>query len=180
MLRINLMPEPRKAISTGPPRFTFLLVVSIILLAAGGLFLQNKLQAQIERLEQTQQRKQQTKAELQKKLKEIHDVKKQLKEIENKISVIKNIRKEQARPLHYLNGLLESMAPDKIWFNSIQMQSNKNMRLKGIAMDNQAFAQFVGKLRKTDFFKGITLKQTNRQKVSNVDLVSFQCTLLTK
>jgi len=180
MLRINLMPEPRKAISAGPPRFTFLVVVSIILLAAGGLFLQNKLQAQIENLEQTQQRKQQKKVELQKKLKEIQSVKKQLNEIENKISAIKDIREEQRRPLHYLNGLLESMSPDTIWFNSIQMDSNKNMRLKGIAMDNQAFAQFVGKLRKTDFFKGITLKQTSRKRISNLDLVSFQCTLLTK
>ena len=180
MLRINLMPEPRKAISGGPPRFTFLVAVSIILLAAGVLFLQNKLQAQIERLEQTKQNKQQTKADLQDQLKEIHKVKKKLKSINNKISVIKDIRKEQARPLRYLAGLLDSMSPDKMWFNSIQMESNKNMRLQGIAIDNQAFAQFVGELRKTDFFRGITLKQTSRKTISNLDLVSFQCTLLTK
>ena len=180
MLRINLMPEPRKAISTGPPRFTFLLIVSLILLAAGGFFLQNKLQAKIESLEQTREQKQQTKADLQKQLKEIHTVKKQLKSIKNKISVIKDVRKEQTRPLHYLDGLMESMPPEKIWFNSITMESNKNLRLKGIALDNQAFAQFVGELRKTDFFQDITLKQTSRKSISNLDLVSFQCTLLTK
>ncbi len=180
MLRINLMPEPRKAISTGPPRFTFILVVSIVLLVGGGFFLQNKLQAQIDQLEQTEQRKQETKAELKKQLKEIHTVKNKLKSIKNKISVIKDIREDQARPLRYINGLMESMPPEKIWFNSIQMDSSKNMRLKGIALNNQAFAQFVGALRKQDFFKDITLKQTSRKTISNLDLVSFQCTLLTK
>jgi type IV pilus assembly protein PilN len=180
MLRINLMPEPRKAISTGPPRFTFLLVVLVVLLALGGVFLQNKLQAQIEQLEQTRDRKERTKADLKDQLREIHAVNNQLKEIKSKITVIKDIRKEQTRPLHYLNGLIESMPPEKIWFNSIQMQSNKNMRLTGIALDNQAFAQFVGELRERDFFKDITLKQTSRKSISSLDLVSFQCTLVTK
>lgn len=180
MLRINLLPEPRKAISTGPPRFTFLLVVSLVLLAAGGVFLQSKLEAKIESLEQTKENKEQTRAELKEKLQEIHKVKNQLKDIKNKISVIKDVRKEQTRPLRYLDGLIESMPSDKIWFNSIRMESNKNLRLKGIALDNQAFAQFVGKLRKTDFFRDITLKQTSRKNISNLDLVSFQCTLLTQ
>ncbi|MCF8030441.1 MAG: PilN domain-containing protein [Desulfohalobiaceae bacterium] len=180
MLNINLLPGPRKAISTGPPRFTFLLIVLLVLLAIGGLFLQNNLQSRIDRLEQTQNRKQEKRDNLKKKLSDIHSVKNKLKEIDNKLSAIEDIRKKQKRPLHYLNGLIVALPPEKIWFNSIRMQQNKNMKLQGIALDNQAFAQYVGSLRETDFFKGITLKQTNRKSVSNLELVSFQFTLLTK
>ena len=180
MLHINLMPEPRKAISRGPPRFTFLLIVFVVLLAVGGFFLHNKLQAKVQQLEQTQARKKEKKTELLNKISDIRSVQNKLKEIENKLVAIKEIRKKQKRPLHYLNGLIVSLPPEKIWFNSIRMQQNKNMKIQGIALDNQAFAEYVGTLRKTDFFKGITLKQTNRKSVSNLELVSFQFILLTK
>jgi len=180
MLHINLLPGPRKAISTGPPRFTFLLAMLVVLIAVGGLFLHNNLQSRIERLEQTQSSKEKKRNNLKKKLSEIHSVESTLQEIDNKLSAIEDIRKKQKRPLHYLNGLIESLPEDKIWFNSIQMQQNKNMKLQGIALDNQAFAQYVGNLRKTDFFESITLRQTNRKNVSNLELVSFQFTLLTK
>lgn len=180
MLYINLLPAPKKRITTGPPRFTFILVLSLILLVSGSFFLQNRLNAEIDRLEAVEQRKEQTRRDLQEQLREIHQIEDKLEAIQDRIDIIQEIRSEQRKPLFYFNELLDSIPPDKIWFNSLEMQDNKNMRIEGIAMDNQAFAQFVGNLRNTESFADITLRQTSRQEVAGINLVSFQFTAITE
>lgn len=180
MLYINLLPEPKKAITRGPPRFTFLLVLSLILLVVGGYYLQTRLNAEIERLEEVRQNKQETKQELQQKVAEVNSIQKQMNQLEKEIEIIKDVRTKQKMPLHYLNSLLTSLPPEKIWLNSLDMQSNKNIQIQGIALDNQAFAEFSQNIRNTEYFRDVTLSQTSRKDIANLHLVSFQCTLITQ
>ncbi|MFO8031586.1 MAG: PilN domain-containing protein [Desulfohalobiaceae bacterium] len=175
MIRINLLPRPQRAkVSRAGKELTlFVALLTIFVMVAG--FNQYRLEQKTKSLEQIQQEKRERKQELLDQVAKVNKLQDKLEETQDKIEIIKKIRLKQPRPVRYLDALVRNLPREKIWFESLQLDTQGVINLEGIALDNQSFAAYVQKLRGSDFIQDIVLKQTSRKEMNNLDLVAFSC-----
>jgi type IV pilus assembly protein PilN len=180
MIRINLLPAQQRArISHGEKE----LLLFVLLLAGLGLGMhthQKHLASQIQHLKKTEQTLTEQNNTLKAKLKHIQTLQTQYKTIQQKIDIIKDIRQKQSLPVRYLDLLIRTLPEQKMWFESLQMNPEGTILLRGIAMDNQVFAKYIQRLRNSSLIQDIILKQTSKQTVMDYELIAFQCQIQTR
>ncbi len=180
MLTINLLPTQKRPKVANIEKQAALFVLSLVLILVAIFLLQNKLAHRVQALENKKDSHLSTLQELQPQIDKIKEIKDTLKEIKNKLEVIKKIRTKQSLPIQYLNNMVQKLPEDKILFDSLRMSSQGNINLTGVAMDNQAFASYVKKLKLTPFVGDINIKKTSRRQIKNLNFVSFNCLIKSK
>lgn len=175
MIRINLLPQPQRAkISQAGKQLTmFVAVLAIFVL--GAAFHQYRLQQKIQQLQYDQQEKIAKKNEFLDQVGRVNELQKRLEETQDKIQIIQSIRRKQARPIRYLDELVNYLPREKIWFESLHLDPQGTILLEGIALDNQVFASYVQRLRNSPFIHDILLRQTSRKMINGLGLVAFNC-----
>ena len=177
MLKINLLAQRKKA-RTPDRRKQVLLLILILLLAGTGIMqARQMLSAKIDRLDQEIQSKKAVHQQLRKQMALMKDLKKKLKKLNQRISIIRRIRKEQALPVRYLDEIARHVPKDKMWFDTLSMDNEGRITLSGVALDNQVFARYIRKLRTSPYIADISLQQTQRKTIQNLNLVAFRCSL---
>ncbi len=177
MIKINLLPNQEKVKKDKGKRELGIFILLLFIFGFGICNHHWKTQTKIERLKQVKKEKKEIKLNLQKKTKKIRNLKSEIANLKSRIKIIKKIRKVQTLPIQYLNELVVHLTPKTIWFNSLQLESDGTIQLKGIALDNQIFAQYISGLRDSNLIKDVILKRTSRQKVTGLKLISFQCNI---
>jgi type IV pilus assembly protein PilN len=177
MLTINLLPHKKQPLQTDNKKRVLLFILILLLLGTGILYFRQMLTTKIERLNGEKNRKQTVQHELQKKLAKIQGIKKELQGLDQRIAIIREIRSEQAMPVRYLDVIAGHVPANKMWFESLSMDSNGRITLSGIALDNQVFAQYLKKLRRSKRIGDIFLHQTQRKSIQSLDLVAFRCSI---
>lgn len=178
MVRINLIPSDQARKKKHKPieiqnqliLASVMLSVVVLLLGSGWILLDRKLASlETEKVE---------------KLAEIELLKAQIKEVENyeqdkktvteRISVIKQLRANQAIPVRLLDGISAGIPP-RVWL--IGMTENAGVvDISGRAMTNGEIVDFVEKLRGNPIFKGVSLVESRQEKEGDALVYTFRLT----
>jgi len=180
MLKINLLPAQERAKVANVEKEVVLFGLSLLFILICLFLVQQQLSKKVNALENQKESLVNTKNKLQPKIDRIDEVEKKINKIQSRLNVIKKIRKRQSLPVQYLKNLVANMQGDKLWFNSLQMGSNGDIELSGVSMNNQAFAEYVEKLKSTSLIRDINIKQTSRKEIKGLNLISFECSIISK
>ncbi|MFW5731192.1 MAG: PilN domain-containing protein [Desulfonatronovibrionaceae bacterium] len=174
MIKINLLPHAKRAKASNTEKLILLTGIFLIMLSAGifttGLIWKDKIQ----NLEASIQEKQTLRQNLLKKVGRINRLEKEFEALKDNIAAIRDIRSRQQLPVRYVDEVVRAIPAERIWFEALNLGSDGTMDIRGIALDNQAFAGYVDELRQSPFIQRVTTRRTSRKRVSNLDLVEFQ------
>ena len=111
-------------------------------------------------------------------LADIEKVKQQKEEIERKTAIIKTLRKESSITVRVLDEVAKNVDNKRLWLESLD-QSGPLLSLTGVALDNETVAQFMDKLKASDFIIDVNLTSYSLKVVAERNLKSFVMTCTT-
>lgn len=175
MIKINLLPEQKRARVANVEKEIVLFVLVLILLGCSLFFTHNWITSRVDTLQDALAEKNAKKIQLLKKIGEINNLEKKSEEARQYIEVIKSIRSRQSRPVRFLDAVISNLPQDQIWFESLQMEQDTHLEVTGVALDNQIFAGYVKDLRLSPIISNVILHQTSRKRIREYNLVAFRC-----
>ncbi len=180
MITINLLPQQTRAKASDKGWTIFFAIFGVVVV--GGLLGASYwyFEAQIEELHRAVQERTQTKNLLLAQIGKANQYVDELKSIEHRIQVIKEVRLRQGLPVRFLDALVASIPPERLWFESLTLAADGQMTLSGVALDNQAFAAYVEALRQSPFIARVDTQRTSRRDVQGRGLVAFSCSVTPK
>lgn len=180
MIRINLLPQQKRAKASQAGKEITLCLVALFFVLGGIGGVQYWLYQKENALEQRVEAKAEQKNALFEKIRHLQKQEKQMEDLEERIQAIKIIREAQGGPVQYLDTLVSLLPEDAIWFESLEFSREKGISLRGVALDNQAFAAYVRKLREVPQIAAIQTRRTSRRRIQDFDFVEFQTEIRTK
>jgi type IV pilus assembly protein PilN len=193
MIRINLLPyrevrekeNIRKQISIFFLSFLFVVVILI------GFNI--SLQKRIDGLNTKIANNKKLLTKFEKQAKEVDRIKKEFNNLEKKTKVIKNLEKKRKDAFCLLDNMTkivpentsssgsdplsdkDNKSAKRLWFTNFEAKGN-HIVIKGIAMDNKTVADFMTRLEVSKLYKNVNLKTLKQQKISKLNLKSFEIT----
>lgn len=180
MIKINLISdEPNVAatrrkspeLSFGGHQGDVILVVVLVLsfLIVGGRWYM--LHSKIVELQDVEAQKRAERDELQKYIKKAEELESKRAELKKKIDTIQKLKEQQQGPVHILDEISRAL-PDLVWLTSLKLNGSK-AELGGMALDENAIANYMTNLEASPYVKGASLKGFQRDRE---DAFSFQLT----
>ncbi|MGX9366683.1 PilN domain-containing protein [Desulfoplanes sp. PS50] len=177
MITINLLPQKRRARISHIHLELFWVGVFFVCLfvgMGGGYYFVN---SHIANLEATKNQRQAVKSALLVKVGKVNKLKKELEGLEVNVEAIRTIRVRQGLPVRYTDEVVSHMPEEKIWLESFTLNDKGGIEMKGVALDNQAFAHYVNALRQSPFIASVITRRTQLRPIQNLELVEFQCSV---
>lgn len=105
----------------------------------------------------------------------LKDLKRKLALIDEKTAVVKNLEKDRDMTVRALALLSAEMPADKMWFEKLK-QSHHTMSLNGVALSNEAIAEFMRNLESSPYIQkgSVSLRHSRRISMSKRKLREFQ------
>jgi type IV pilus assembly protein PilN len=179
MIRINLLPYREKEKKANlQSRIVFLtgsLVLFLVVL--GGVHFYFNMG--IGELEKSIQEENKKLVVLNKKVGDIDARKKDKQEVEQKLTVIKSLESDRLFPVRMLDELTLLVPAKDIWLEKINQTGNE-LRIEGMARNNDVVARFMKGLEKASFIQTVDLMGTKEKEVSGNKLQQFILTCITK
>ncbi len=110
-------------------------------------------------------------ARLNKEVGEIDELKQRKAKLEQKLAVIKELDKGRLRAA-YILGELSQRTPEKVWIESLD-KSGKDLKIAGVALDNETIANFMDVLGRSKYFAGVELEVTEQINRGGLKLMRF-------
>jgi type IV pilus assembly protein PilN len=173
MIRINLLPKQKRVSVTNVEKEIVLYVLLIVLMLAAIFSFNILISERISALTAEKRQKEGLRASLQVEVDKVNSIKRELDEIQRKIEIIREVRARQGLPIQYIDEVVRTLPADKIWFETFQLDGNGAIAIKGVAMDNQAFALYVNSLRQSPFISSVDTHRTLRREIQGLGLVEF-------
>lgn len=180
MIKINLLPQQKRAKTTNVEKDVVLFVLGIFFIAAFIIVVDYYFSWKSESLRVAVQEKNQIKSELQKSVGHVNAVMSELKDIEGRIAIIKDIRMRQGLPVKYIDEIVINIPQNKMWVETFTINDSGSISMSGVALDNQAFASYVEKLRTSKYIASVNTQRTSRRSIDGLGLIAFQCTVAAK
>ncbi len=77
--------------------------------------------------------------------------------------------------MHIMDELASRISPDSEWLTSVTEKDN-SLRVKGVAVNNPAIAQFMKRLEESPYIKTVDLISSKQAVISGVKLMGlFSC-----
>lgn len=175
MLKINLLPIrqlKQRAKATNQIASAFVAFCCVLLvLALIGFFQSSNIKAvedQITALEAE-------KRSYSKTLKKIAEYKKNTEELNRRIEVINSLKKDSSLTVHILDELTRLIDNKRVWLTSLSQQGAQ-LKMQGVAMDNETIAQLMNSLKTSKYIKAVSLGQSTLKGYSGRNLKSFNLT----
>lgn len=178
MIKINLLPQQKRTKSTNIEKNAVLFVFGVVLLFASVFATDYYFSFQLSTLNASVVEKTQTKKILEQEVAVVNNVIQELKDIEGRIKIIKDVRLRQGLPVKYIDEIVVNMPQNKMWLETFTVNSNGNIALSGVALDNQAFASYVEQLRLSKYIANVDTRRTSRRAIDGLGLVSFECSVM--
>lgn len=175
MLKINLLPVRQlKKRAKARNQLTGMLLLFILVLASLGVV--GYLQAQkIGQLEGNISTLTKAKDSYSPTLKKIDKLKKDKEELARKTEIIKKLKTDSSLTVRVLDEVANIVDNQRMWLDSLNQQGG-NLRLSGVALDNQTVAQFMDNLKASPFVQDVILTSSSLKVVSGRNLTSFELT----
>lgn len=193
MIRINLLPyrevREKEKIHKQMSIFFFSFLVVVVILLVYNMSLQKRIDGLNTKIANNKK----LLAKFEKQAKEVDRIKNEFNNLEKKTKVIKNLEKKRKDAFCLLDNMTKIVAENKsssrsdslldkdnksvkrLWFTNFQAKGN-NIDIKGIAMDNKTVADFMTRLEVSKLYKNVNLKTLKQQKISKLNLKSFEIT----
>jgi type IV pilus assembly protein PilN len=169
MIRINLLPyraaKKKENIRRQVSIYLLSIVVAMLLVYAYNSSLKSKIdkisadivstQAQVTKYKKINQ--------------EIAEIKKKLELLERKIQVIRSLERDRKVPVQTMDDLYRLLVQKRMWYTKIE-ERVQNIKINGIAIDNQTVADFMTRVEKTDSYQDVRLAAIKQQKLQGQDL----------
>jgi len=78
-----------------------------------------------------------------------------------KLDIIKNLQKNKSGPVHIMDQLSVNL-PGRLWLISLK-QSGMELKIEGIAFDNQSISKYMINLEKSPYFKSVDLEKISTE-----------------
>jgi type IV pilus assembly protein PilN len=171
MIKINLVAEVPAAAAKKRKRSEFslgakqgdillLIVLGIALVAIGTRWL--ILKNTRDNLRQVKQEKQIERDELLPYIEKVDELESKRERLRHKIAVINQLKQNQTGPVRIMDEVSRAL-PDLVWLERIVLKGT-NLELRGVAMDENAIANYYSNLESSPFFKEPSLKDMARSK----------------
>ncbi len=177
MITINLLPQKRRARISHVHLELFWAGVFLVCLLVGMSVGYYFIHAHITSLEATKKQRQAIKSALLVQVGKVNKLKKELEGLEVSIAAIRAIRVSQGLPVRYVDEIVSRMPSEKIWLEAFSLNGNGGIEMKGVALDNQAFAQYVDGLRQSPFIASVITRRTQLRSIQELGRVEFQCSV---
>lgn len=92
--------------------------------------------------------------------------------IAQKLKVVSHLKAERKKAVAVLDALADNFLIDKMWFEALNLKGD-DLSIKGIALGNEAIAEFMRNLKKAPCFKEVDLVETKKRSVYNINLTGF-------
>lgn len=112
-------------------------------------------------------------AKYQKINKEIADIKKNLALLEKKIEVINSLDNDRRAPVKNMDSLYTLLVEKRMWYTQIEERSDQ-VKISGIALDNQTVADYMTRIEKSDRFQNVKLASVKQYKMRGKEDVSLK------
>lgn len=179
MIRINLLPYREKEKKANLQSQIVFLAGSVMLfvLVLGAVYLYFSMS--ISGLEKSIQEEDAKLVVLNKKVGNIEGLKRDKQEVEQKLEMIKSLESHRFFPVRMLDGLNLLIPTRDIWLERIN-QTGNDLRIEGVARNNDVVARFMKSLEKAGFIQTVDLMGTKEKEVSGNKLQQFILTCVTK
>lgn len=178
MIKINLLPQQKRAKVTNVEKDFVLFVLGIVFVAVSVYVVDYYYSGLLAGLNNSYSQKMQTKQMLEVQVARVNTVLNELSDIENRIQIIKDVRKKQGLPVKYIDEIVINIPQNKMWLETFTVSSSGAIVLTGVALDNQAFAAYVESLRASNYIANVNTQRTSRRSVDGLGLISFQCSVI--
>lgn len=172
MIRINLLPVRQMKQKTRAVRqlavsgAVLIAIFVVLLLGTGFLF------SEVSGLEKGIAQLTAEKKELQKTLDLINKLEKDKKLVEQQISIVHELQKKSQLTVHILNEVARITPHERLWLTKLTQDTSK-LNLSGIALDNRTIANYLDKLKDSEYLTEVTLLSSQLFKYGGRDLKKF-------
>ncbi len=172
MIRINLLPyremEKKGTFLRGIYLLSGSFVLFLLILVSGYLYID----LSSGDLEQKIREAEIKLVALNKKVGDIESFKRDKKQMEQKLAVIKSLDGNRLFPVQMLDELYLLVPVKDMWLEKLS-QAGGDLRIEGVARDNDVVALFMKNLEKAGFIQSVDLLGTKEKEVSGVKLQQF-------
>ena len=179
MIRINLLPYREKEKKETLQRQIVILAgsLALFLLVLGAVYLYFSMS--ISGLEKDIREADAKLVVLNKKVGDIEGFKRDKKDVEQKLGVIKSLESNRLFPVRMLDELNLLVPARDIWLERIN-QTGNDLRIEGVARNNDIVARFMKSLEKAGFIQTVDLMGTKEKEFSGIKLQQFILTCIIK
>jgi type IV pilus assembly protein PilN len=172
MIRINLLPY-RAARKKENVRRQLNIFLGSVAIVCGLLFLLNSyFGSQIKDLNSEIASSREQVAKYKQINKEIAEIKQKLAVLDRKISVIESLDRDRKAPVRNLDSLYQLVVEKRMWYTQIE-EKGTNVKVSGIAVDNQTVADYMTRLEKSERFENVRLASIKQTKEKDMNLMQF-------
>jgi type IV pilus assembly protein PilN len=100
---------------------------------------------------------------------EIAEIKKKLELLDRKIEVIQSLERDRKVPVQTMDDLYRLLVQKRMWYTKIEDRV-QNIKVNGIAIDNQTVADFMTRVEKTETYQNVRLAAIKQQKLQGQDM----------
>ena len=170
MIKINLLGE--EIDRSGLYLLQFIGLLGAIALTLGGCFLfQSGKNTQLAELQDHKAQLEVKLARLKKETKEAEELEEKKQFLKDKLTTIATLKANKYGPVRMMDDI-NGAIPERAWLKEMN-EKNRNLELKGIALDNQTVSTFMIDLEKSPFFKDVDLGESVEFVQDNVKLRNF-------
>ncbi|MCP4898753.1 MAG: hypothetical protein GY906_17420 [bacterium] len=178
MIKINLVSEAPTAVATkrkrsdvsvGVKQGDLILMVVLAICAAvvgGQWYLLSSKKADLQKTENARRAE---RDELQEFIRRVDELERTRESLRHKIQVINDLKLNQRGPVRIMDEVSRAL-PDLVWLSSLDLKDNV-ITLNGVAMDENAVANYIANLDASPFFQEPTLKNMSRRPQSTFAFV---------
>ncbi len=177
MIKINLLPQQKRTKTTNIEKSFVVFALGVVLVLGSVFGVDYFFSSQLEELNEGVAARTQTKKLLEKEVAKVNETIQALKDIEGRVKVIKDVRLRQGLPVKFIDEIVVNMPQNKMWVETFTVDSNGNIALTGVALDNQAFVSYVERLRLSKYIASVDTRRTSRRAIDGLGLVSFECSV---
>ena len=172
MIRINLLPyrerQRKKTVLRGVLLLSGSLLLFLLLLVSVYLYIEGSTADIAKQLKDAEIRL----AVLNKKVGDLEKFKKDKHEVERKLDVIKILDGSRLMPVRMLEELYPLVPVKDLWLEKLG-QTEGELRLEGMARNNDVVARFMKELEKASFTQRVDLLGTKEKEVAGLKLQQF-------
>ncbi len=169
MIKINLIGEPtaaaatkrkRPEISLGARQGDILLVAALLLSFLVIAFMWWQLSSRLDSLKSQEASLRREKEQLQQYIDKVDELEKKRATLKERINIINDLKARQHGPVRVMDEVSKAL-PDLVWLKKLELHGT-DVKLEGLAMDENAVANYIANLDESPFFSEPILTDMRR------------------
>ncbi len=171
MIKINLIGEPTAAAATkrrrpeinlGARQGDILLVAALLISFVVIGFMWWQLSSKLDSLKSQEASLRREKQQLQQYIDKVDELEKKRATLKERINIINDLKARQHGPVRVMDEVSKAL-PDLVWLNKLEFNGT-SVKLQGLAMDENAVANYIANLDESPFFTEPILTDMKRGK----------------